>query len=79
MKAAQDAGEEYNDPVREDNILGRNKTRLAFWDEHLKDPTAALDKAQGLGPSPLWRERSTPKFVGKASLGGRLVLLGSDG
>ena len=26
MKAAKDAGEEYHDPEREDNILGRNKT-----------------------------------------------------
>ena len=27
MKAAKDAGEEYDDPDREDNVLGRNKTR----------------------------------------------------
>ena len=27
MKAAKDAGEEHYDPDREDNILGRNKTR----------------------------------------------------
>ena len=39
MKAAKDAGEEYNDPQ------GRNETRLALWDEHLKDPIVALDKA----------------------------------
>ena len=45
MKAAKDAGEEYYDPEREDNILGRNKTRLALWEEHLKDPIVALDKA----------------------------------
>ena len=45
MKAAKDAGEEYCDPEREDNILGRNKTRLALWEEHLKDPIVALDKA----------------------------------
>ena len=45
MKAAKDAGEEYYDPTREDNILGRNKTRLALWEEHLKDPIVALDKA----------------------------------
>ena len=24
---------------------GRNKTRLELWEEHLKDPIAALDKA----------------------------------
>ena len=29
----------------EDNILARNKTRLALWEEHLKDPIVALDKA----------------------------------
>ena len=45
MKAAKDAGEEYYDPEREDNILERNKTRLALWEEHLKDQTVALDKA----------------------------------
>ena len=27
MMAAEDAGEEYHDPTREDNIKGRNKTR----------------------------------------------------
>ena len=46
MKAAKDAGEEYYDPTREDNIKGRNETRLALWEEHLKDPIVALDKAQ---------------------------------
>ena len=45
MKAAKDAGEECHDPEREDNILGRNKTRLALWEEHLKDSIVALDKA----------------------------------
>ena len=45
MKAAKDAGEKYYDPTREDNILGRNKTRSALWEEHLRDPTVALDKA----------------------------------
>ena len=30
MKVAKDAGEEYDDPEREDNILGRNNTRLAL-------------------------------------------------
>ena len=45
IKAAKDAGEEYFDSTREDNIKGRNKTRLALWEEHLKDPLVALDKA----------------------------------
>ena len=43
MNAAKDAGEEYYDPTREDNILGRNKTILALWEEHLKDPIVALE------------------------------------
>ena len=28
MKAARDSGEDFYDPERKDNILGRNKTRL---------------------------------------------------
>ena len=44
MKAANDAREEYYAPTREDNILGRNETRLGLWEEHLKDPIVALDK-----------------------------------
>ena len=44
MKAADEAGEEYYDLTRVDNIKGRNQTRLALWEEHLKDPTVALDK-----------------------------------
>ena len=45
MKAAKDRREEFYDPARKDNILGRNKTRLELWEEHLKDPIVALDKA----------------------------------
>ena len=45
MKAAKDAAGKYYDPTREDNILGRNESRLALWEEHLKDPIVALDKA----------------------------------
>ena len=43
MKAAK--GEEYYDA---DNILVRNESRLALWEEHLKDPIVALDKALNL-------------------------------
>ena len=42
---AKDAGEEYYDPECEDNVLRRNKTRLALWEKHLKDPTEALDRS----------------------------------
>ena len=45
MKAAKDAGEEYYDSTRTDNIRGRNETRSALWEEHLKDPIVALDNA----------------------------------
>ena len=45
MKAAQEAREEYYDSTREDKIKGRNETRSALWEEHLKDPIGALDKA----------------------------------
>ena len=45
MKAAKDGREDFYDPERNDNFLGRNKTRLKLWEEHLKDPIVALDKA----------------------------------
>ena len=45
MKAAKDRREEFYDPARKDNILGRNQTRLELWEEHVKDPIVALDKA----------------------------------
>ena len=45
MKAAKDRMEEFYDPARKDSILGRNKARLELWEEHLKDPIVALDKA----------------------------------
>ena len=46
MKAAIDRGEDFYDPERKDNILGRNRKRLELWEEHLKDPIVALDKAR---------------------------------
>ena len=60
MKAAKDTGEEYYDPMREDNILWRNKTRLALWEEHLKDPIVALDEALKCVENP--HQRSRPEF-----------------
>ena len=45
MKAARDSVAGFHDPERKDNILERNKTRLELWEEHLKDPIVALDKA----------------------------------
>ena len=54
-KAAKDAGEEYYEPEREINILERNKTRLALWTEHLKDPIEALDKALNCVENSWWK------------------------
>ena len=45
MKAAWCRVEEYYDPARKEDILGRTETRLELWEEHLKDPIAALAKA----------------------------------
>ena len=45
MKAARDSGEEFYDTERKDNSLGRNETRLEPWEEHVKNPIVALDKA----------------------------------
>ena len=45
MKAAWDRGEEYYDPARKEDILGRTKTRLDLWEGHLNDRIAALAKA----------------------------------
>ena len=80
MKAAKEAGEEYYDSTRKDNILGRNETRLALWREHLKDPIIPLEKAVKCVENWYWRSRPEcfvegafsngccwlpPKFVGK--------------
>ena len=45
MKAVKDRKDEFYDPARKDSILGRNKRNLELWEEHLKDPIVALDKA----------------------------------
>ena len=45
MKVARDSGEVFYDPERKDNILGRSKTRLELWEEHLKEQIVALHKA----------------------------------
>ena len=37
MKAAKDRKDEFFDPARKHDILGRNTTRLELWNEHLKD------------------------------------------
>ena len=45
MKAAKDAGEEYCDPDRKDNILRRNNTRSALGNSTSKYPIVALNKS----------------------------------
>ena len=84
MKAAKETGEEYYDPTRADNIRGRNETRLALWEEHLKDPIVALNKAlqcvENWCPS-AWRKGCfvmagagfLQSLWRKADLGGRLA------
>ena len=88
MKAAKDAGEEYYDPTSDGNIRGRNETRIALSEEHLKYPIVALAKALkvfgkfvlevsarvlGGRVSRNGGRWLPPKFVGKADLGGRLA------
>ena len=55
MKAAKDRKEKFYDPAGEEDISRRNKTRLELWEEHLKDPIAALDKASKCVESQCWR------------------------
>ena len=45
MNAAKDRRDEFLDSARKENIWGRTLTRLELWEEHLKDPITALDKA----------------------------------
>ena len=45
VKAAEDRKEDVCNPAREEDISRRVKTRLEMGEEHLKDPTVALDKA----------------------------------
>ena len=63
MKAAKDAGEEYYDRDRKDKILRRNETRLAHWEENLKDPIGCV------GQSPKVRGSS----VLRLTVGSRLL------
>ena len=42
MKAAWDLGEDYYDPARREDILGRTRTPPGFVEEHLNDPIVAL-------------------------------------
>ena len=65
-------------------LLRPHDTRLALWEEHLQDPSGALEKALKCVENRYWRSRPEyfgegafsngccwlpPKFVGKADLG----------
>ena len=56
--AAKDRREDFYDPDRKDNILGRIKTRLELWEELLKDraraPMASVGFLQSLWEKPIW-------------------------
>ena len=54
IKAAKDAGEEYHDSTRKDNIQGQD---WHFWEVHLKDPIVALDKVLNCVESSYSRSR----------------------
>ena len=45
MKVVWDRSEDYDDPARKEDILGRTRTRLDLWEPHLKDPIVALATA----------------------------------
>ena len=68
MKAAWDRCKEYYDPARKEDILGRTKTRLDLWEEHLKDPTAAWQKR--------WNSR---KILFSAGFGSQFVAASRGG
>ena len=95
MKAANDRSEENYDPARKEDILGRTKTRLELWEEHLKDSIVNLEKGAevlreslleipvasrvGCNGLQLCGYQDFAKDVGRALLAWRLALLGSDG
>ena len=56
-------GEEFYDPVCKEDILGRTKTRLELWEEHLMDPLAALAKALGCLENPYYGWHLVSQFV----------------
>ena len=47
--------------IAKTKILGRNRTRLQLWKEHLKEQIVALDKALKCLEKP-WRSRSGRAF-----------------
>ena len=94
MKVAKEAGEEYDDSTRNDNILGSSKTRWAIWQEHLQRSNYCAGQSHEMSgkfelgvwvPSNGGRVSRDggrwfpPKFEGKVNLVVRLASLGSDG
>ena len=88
----ENAGEEHYDPTRKDNIRRRNETRLAL-EKTQRSTCCAGQSPEVCGKFVLQVSARLlggtvsrnggrwlpPKFVGKADLGGRLALRGSDG
>ena len=62
MKALERC-EEYYDPARKEDTLGRTKTRLEWWEEHLKDPVPALAKALECLENPYWGWHLVSQFA----------------
>ena len=45
VQAAKDREKEFCDLALKDNILGRNRTRLKLWEEHLKRPNCSIGQS----------------------------------
>ena len=67
MKAAKDREEDFYDPERKDNIR-RKTTRSGLWEEHLRDPVAALDKALTCVENSYWMCLSARESCGRSDL-----------
>ena len=81
IKAARDRGEEFYDPERKDNILGRNKTGLErAWRITVK-VDVWLETCCGIGLQWLWPRglRHGARDVKQAVVGKCLGLFGSVG
>ena len=67
MKAAKDKGEEFCDPGRKDNTLGRKQSRLELWEEHLKRPNHSFGRSSEVPRKSLSGLTSCSKFLRKVT------------
>ena len=89
MKAAKDAGEEYYDPTREENIFGKKQDKISILGRAPQRSDCGVGQGfemcckfvlESLGPSvPQWPVLASSKLCGKSRSVRRLALLGSDG